>query len=62
MNTPILICEDSFQYAWANAVVALRDAKWKAWNLVVQINKPSCFDSAINEMLEKFAEKNAHTC
>jgi thymidylate synthase len=58
MNIPILICENSFQTAWAKALVTLRENKWRAWNLVVQINNPELFDNDTNEMLTCFAKKH----
>jgi len=56
MNIPVLICEDSFQFAWAKALFALRENKWRAWNLVVQISTPELFDNDINESLTTFSK------
>jgi thymidylate synthase len=58
MNRLITICEDSFQTAWAKAIIALSDNYWKAWNFVVQIDCPDLFDEEINEMLIIFAKEH----
>jgi len=55
MNEPIIICEDSFQIAWARAIVMLKEHKWKAWNVVVQVNAPAIFDVEIDSLLVEFA-------
>ena len=58
MNKPIVICEDSFQVAWARAINELRDKGWEAWNLVVQINQPELFNNDNNILLEDFARRH----
>jgi len=58
MNRPIMIYEDSFQTAWAKAIIALRDNHWKAWNLIVQIDYPNFSDKKINELLVRFANEH----
>jgi thymidylate synthase len=57
MNKPLLICEDSFQMAWANAIISLSENGWRNWNLVVQINQPESFDMEIDNMLKDFAKE-----
>lgn len=58
MNTPIVVCEDSFQVAWAKAVLALGYNNWNAWNFVVQINNPLLFDEEIHLIMENFASNH----
>jgi thymidylate synthase len=58
MNKPIVICENSFQVAWAQAILALTDNHWDAWNIVVQIDHPELFDKYIHNLLENFAKRN----
>jgi thymidylate synthase len=53
-----MICEDSFQFAWAKALNALQDSKWKVWNLVVQINAPELYDNTINSYFVELAKNN----
>jgi len=58
MNKPIVICEDSFQRAWAQAFLELSANQWDAWNIVVQINQPELFNNEINTLFENFANNN----
>lgn len=58
MNKPIVICEDSFQTAWAKAILELYANKWDAWNIVVQINHPELFNKDVNKTLENFVKEN----
>lgn len=55
MNTPILISEDSFQTAWAKAIIALSQNHWELWDMVVQILNPSILDNVKQEEMRKFA-------
>ena len=55
MNKPIIICEDSFQIAWAKVILALKAEKWKAWNIIVQIEHPAMFEKTNDKILECFA-------
>jgi thymidylate synthase len=57
MNKPIVICEDSFQIAWARVIMQLRTNHWEAWNVIVQINRPELFEKNINNQLECFVKK-----
>lgn len=57
MNKPIVICEDSFQKAWAQAIVKLSKNHWEAWNVIVQINRPELYKKDINRLLECFVKK-----
>jgi len=57
MNKPIVICENSFQIAWAKAFLELYTNKCDAWNVVVQINNPELFNRDINNLLENFVKK-----
>lgn len=58
MNRPIVICEDSFQIAWAKAIISLSDHNWKAWNVLVQIDCPELYDKASDELLKNFANNH----
>jgi thymidylate synthase len=58
MNKPIVICEDSFQIAWAQAIIKLHLNNWEAWNVIVQIDSPTFFNKDINNQLEYFVERN----
>jgi len=58
MNIPIVISEESFQVAWAQAVKQLSANSWDAWNLVVQINNPELFNNDFNTLLNEFAKRN----
>jgi len=58
MNKPIVICENSFQIAWARAIKELSDRGWDVWNVVVQIDHPELFDNGNNILLENFAKRN----
>jgi thymidylate synthase len=58
MNKPIVICHNSFQNAWAQAIIALNTNQWSAWNVIVQINRPQDFDKKKYTLLEDFAKKN----
>jgi thymidylate synthase len=58
MNKPIVICEDSFQNAWAQAFLKLHTNQWNAWNIVVQIEHPEFFDIKINSLFEDFTNNN----
>ncbi|MEL1135559.1 thymidylate synthase [Desulfitobacterium sp. THU1] len=55
MNPPQLIIEESFQTAWAKAIIALSKNRWELWNLVVQIKNPSMLNSTMHEEMRKFA-------
>ena len=57
MNRPIVICEKSFQMAWAQAVLALHSNHWDAWNTIVQIDDPELFNNNFNTLLEEFAKR-----
>jgi thymidylate synthase len=57
MNKPIVICEDSFQIAWAKAFLELYANKCDAWNVVVQINRPELFNEDVNKLFEDFVKK-----
>lgn len=57
MNRPIVINEDSFQIAWAKAILALSDHNWIAWNVIVQIDYPEIQDKAVDGLLKGFAER-----
>jgi len=58
MNKPIVICEDSFQRAWAQAIVSLYTNNWEAWNVIVQIENPELYNRNINKQLEDFVKRN----
>jgi thymidylate synthase len=58
MNKPIMICEKSFQIAWARAIRELSNNGWDIWNVVVQIQQPELFDTSNNDLLEDFAKRN----
>lgn len=58
MNKPIIVCEDSFQIAWAKALFELRTNQWNAWNVIVQINHPELFEKKIHNLFEDFANNN----
>jgi thymidylate synthase len=58
MNSPIVICENSFQLVWAQAIIALKTNHWDAWNIVVQIDHPELFNKKINNLLEEFVKKH----
>lgn len=58
MNKPILICEHSFQNAWAQAILKLHAYHWNAWNVVVQIDHPELFNKDHNKLLDNFTNKN----
>jgi thymidylate synthase len=58
MNKPIVICENSFQIAWAQAIRKLCANHWEAWNVIVQINHPEHFNEDINNLLEYFVKIN----
>ena len=58
MNSPIVICEKSFQLTWAKAIIALSDNNWDAWNIIVQIDKPEYFYGNFHDLLENFSKKN----
>ena len=57
MNRPIVICENSFQIAWAQAILALSDHNWNAWNLLLQIDHPELYDKTTDDLLVSFAKK-----
>jgi len=57
MNRPIVICEDSFQIAWAQAVIKLHENHWEAWNVIVQIEHPKLFNKNFNKLLDYFVKK-----
>ncbi len=58
MNTPILISADSFQIAWANAIMSLKENKWKVWDLVVQISKPQLIDDLFHKEMKEFSYRH----
>ena len=55
MNVPVQIQADSFQTAWANAILTLKDNQCILWNLVVQIQEPLKFDTRKHEIMRQFA-------
>ena len=54
MNSPIVITKPTFQKAWAEAVLALSNHNWDAWNLVVQITDPTTFDLIVHKDMKHF--------
>lgn len=57
VNNPILIIEDDFSFAWAKALIKLKEHSWDAWNFVVTINNPDIENSNAIELLTDFAKK-----
>jgi thymidylate synthase len=55
LNTPLFIIGDSFQAAWAKAIIALSNNHWKAWSVVVHIQDPSLLDQDKHEEMRQFA-------
>lgn len=55
MNTPLIISEDSFQKAWAKAIIALSQNNWELWDLIINIRNPVMFDQNIQEEMRQFA-------
>lgn len=53
MNEPVIISEDDFSVAWANALCALKNNSWDMWNLVVTIKQP---DSENNNAIKKLTD------
>jgi len=58
INKPILICEKSFQIAWAKVINELQTKSWEAWNVVVQIEDTHLLDKNIDNVIAKFAKNN----
>jgi hypothetical protein len=59
INQPILITNDSFQKAWKEAALLLRNRGWEARNLVVHVNDPAAFDDHFHEAFSKFCSLNS---
>lgn len=59
MNEPILISSPSFQNAWAEAIIRLKENRWEIWNLVVQITNPPEIDEQYHKKITTFAKANA---
>jgi len=55
MNTPLIINRDSFQTAWAEAIIALSRNRWEQWNIVVHIQNPTTFNQEKHEIMCQFA-------
>lgn len=55
MNTPLLISEDSFQNAWAKAIIALSQNNWELWDMIINIRNPLILDQNIQEEMRQFA-------
>lgn len=56
MNNPILIVEDDFAFAWAKAILKLKDNSWDAWNFVITINNPNTINNSAVSKLTDFAK------
>ena len=57
MNRPIVICENSFQIAWAKAILALSNYNWNTWNVLIHIDDPQLYDQTTDDLLKSFAER-----
>jgi len=57
MNRPIVVCEDSFQIAWAKAILALNGHNWVAWNVLIQIDCPELYNKETDDLLNNFAKR-----
>lgn len=55
MNIPQIITEDSYQTAWARAIIALSQNHWEIWNMVVQIQDPSLQEATKHAQMCQFA-------
>ncbi len=55
MNQPLVITDESYQIAWAKAIIELKRNNWDIWNLVVQIKNPTLNDDRITGILCEFA-------
>lgn len=58
MNVPIVIHEQSFQKAWAKAIMTLKDMKWSGWNLIVQVDNCSMIQEKNHNVMEKYAKQH----
>ena len=58
MNEPITIISDSFQSAWANAVIKLKENNWDFWNLVVQIQNIELINTEYHKRITEFAKSS----
>ena len=56
MNNPVLVIEEDFSRAWANAIVELSNNNWDAWNYVVTIHNPEIINDTAVSKLTEFAE------
>lgn len=56
MNSPYLIVSESFQEAWANAIILLKDNGWNIWSLVVQITAPTLFNREKHDRVTEFSK------
>ena len=54
MNSPSLIISDSFQEAWAEAIIKLNEHKWEMYNLFVNIKNPNNINSVLNDNISRF--------
>lgn len=57
MNTPVLIEEEGFQYAWKEALLALEEHGWSLRNLIVSIQNPQYLDNDFNELVNTFCSE-----
>lgn len=58
MYNPFTVRQESFQYAWVEAVRILRENKWELRNLTVHIQNPCILDTGLNQILFEFAREN----
>lgn len=58
MKQPLSIEENTFQKAWAKAILALREEKWELWSLVVRFTQPKEFEESIHTTLCDYASSH----
>lgn len=59
INEPILVNQQSFQQAWTEAALILRNGSWAIRNLVVHIADSSAFDNNFHQVFAGFCALNS---